>query len=293
MINTVITPMVRSTYDLQKLRISLGNRVVAAIRTEMGQVPGTKEDTIDDAEALKVLDQARASYQRITDGLVHLPREKTFSGDSVISTYGLLVMVDQYVQFLAREKSSFRQLEKVLKSSPIYEWLINVKGVGTAMAGVLISEIDISVARYPSSLWALAGLDVGPDGQGRSKRKAHLVKRSYVDREGKTQARDSITFNPFLKSKLMGVLADSFIRVGNERYRKTYDNYKHRLETNPRHAEKTKGHRHMMAKRYMVKMFLVDLHIAWRSQLGLPVSTTYDEGVLGHRHGEGCGRGTP
>ena len=43
------------------------------------------------------------------------------------------------------------------------------------MAGVLISEFDIHRARYPSSMWKYAGLDVARDGRGRSRKAEHLV----------------------------------------------------------------------------------------------------------------------
>lgn len=287
MSHPVVSPMVRSAYDLQKLRIALGNRIAAAVKTEMGQVPGEKEETIEDQEAQKVLEKIRSSYKRITDGLATLPRENKFKGDSVISSYGLLIMVDQYMRFLELEQRSFRQFEKVLKGYPIYAWLQSIKGIGPAMSGVLISEINIHNSKYPSSLWALAGLDVASDGRGRSRRREHLVKRKYTDKEGKEAERDSITFCPFLKTKLMGVLADSFIRAGNETYRKIYDDYKHRISTNPRHEEKTKAHIHLMSKRYMVKMFLRDLYVQWRTIEGLPVAETYHAGVQGHIHGKG------
>jgi hypothetical protein len=34
----------------------------------------------------------------------------------------------------------------------------------------------------------------------------------------------------------------------------------------------------------MIKQFLVDLHIAWRTIEGLPVSLPYHEAKLGHLH---------
>ncbi len=170
------------------------------------------------------------------------------------------------------------------------------------MAGVIISEIDISKAKYPSSLWAYAGLDVGSDGQGRSRRKEHLVDRTYINKAGNEATRVGITFNPFLKTKLMGVLASSFLRVKDSPYADIYRAYKHRLENHPKygiandaarvaevkekddHKYAPKGHRHNMALRYMVKRFLVDLYNNWRRLEGLPVAPEYSEGKLGMKH---------
>lgn len=152
------------------------------------------------------------------------------------------------------------------------------------MSGVIISEIDISKCKYASSLWMYSGLDVASDGAGRSKKKEHLVEFSYIDREGKEQTKLGITFNPFLKTKLVGVLGPSFLRSGNEKYTECYYNYKNRLENHPLHKEKTKLHRHNMAIRYMVKRFLVDLYYDWRTLEGLPVEKEYSEGKLGMKH---------
>jgi len=47
-------------------------------------------------------------------------------------------------------------------------------------------------------------------------------------------------------------------------------------------------HRHRAAIRYMMKMFLKDLYVAWRTLAGLPVREPYSEGKLGHvHHGQG------
>ena len=185
----------------------------------------------------------------------------------------------------------------------VTEFLSGVCGCGPAMSGVIVSEIDITKSKYASSLWKLAGLDVASDGRGRSRRKEHLVKATYTNADGEEAERDSITFNPFLKTKLMGVLAASFIKIGEARspYAKIYRDYKHRLENHAVHGiandavriaefkEKgqryaPKGHRHNMAMRYMIKQFLVDLYKAWRTLEGLEVFAPYQEAKLGHVH---------
>lgn len=45
------------------------------------------------------------------------------------------------------------------------------------------------------------------------------------------------------------------------------------------------GRRNRMALRYMMKMFLKDLYIAWRTVEGLEVHPSYQEAKLGHTHG--------
>jgi len=273
--------MVRGAYDLQKLRISVGNRIAMNFRAKLGQEPSKK---LEDAEAQLIVKDLKARFKRLTDGLVRLPQPGKFKGDNVISSWTELALVAQYVELERQETAHFRRLQNVLEEIPFYTgWLRGVRGVGPAMAGVLLGEIDIAKAKYPSSLWKYAGLDLGPDGAGRSKRKEHLIDRTYKDREGKMQTCKSITYNPFLKTKLVSVLAGSFLRCDSP-YAEVYRNYRHRLENHPKWTDAKKINIHRAALRYMIKMFLIDFHVAWRSAEGLPVSKSYHEAKLGHKH---------
>lgn len=279
-----IRTMVRGAYDIQKLRIQMGNRIVGNFKAKLGQQPSAPETELGDDE-VKVLKHLRDHYKKITDGVKTFPRQSTFKGDEVISDYTELCLIAQYVDLEIEEHRHFSRMGTILRDYPIFiEFLDGVKGIGPAMAGVIVSEIDITKAKYPSSLWAYAGLDVAPNGAGRSRKKDHLVERDYIDKDGKDAKRVGITFNPFLKTKLMGVLATSFLRANNEKYRKIYDDYKRRLENHEKYKDVSKGHRNNMALRYMVKQFLVDLYVAWRTVEGLPVSLTYQEAKLGHKH---------
>ena len=289
-----IRTMVRGAYDVQKLRIQMGNRIVGNFKAKLGQDPGRPEDELD-AQGRKILKELRQEYSKIMDGLKRFPQPKRFKGTEVISTYTELSLMAQYVELEAVEKAHFRRLDNVLFEYAIYrDFLVGVRGVGPAMAGVIISEIDIYKAQYPSSLWKYAGLDVVITeeiddygeliGQGRSRRREHLVKVKYIDKEGKEKERDSITYNPWLKTKLVKVLGTSFLRTKDCHYRQCYDDYKYRLEHSQKHKDKTKLHRHNMAMRYMVKRFLADLYKVWRRLEGLPVELEYSEAKLGNVH---------
>ena len=276
-----IKTMVRGFYDLQKLRMQMGNRVVGNFMAKLGQEPGESEDELS-PDAKLILNNLRASYRRITDGVKRVSI-KNFKGDAVIGDYADFILAQSYFDIEASETRGFNSLEKLLDDFPIYtEFLKDIRGVGPAMAGIIISEIDITKAEYPSSIHKYAGLDV-VKGEGRSRKKHHLEESTYIDKEGKEQKKMGITFNPFLKTKLIGVLGTSFLRSASE-YREHYDNYKNRLENAPAHKEKTKGHRHNMAVRYMVKRFLIDLYVNWRTLEGLPVAKEYSEAKLGIVH---------
>jgi hypothetical protein len=337
--------VVRGAYDIQKLRIQMGNRIVGNFKAKLGQKPGEKEEEIEE-DAKAVLADLRMRYKKLTDGVTTFPRQATFKGDEVISTYTELCLLAQYVGLEKAETDHFSRLGRILTEFAIWnEFLLKVKGVGPAMAGVIVSEFDIHKARYPSSMWAYAGLDcvtywtlvetftedvtvprafIGPPpnakmsehgngfllivddlsvaryqaaSSGRSKKKEHLREVEYKDKDGKPATRMGITFNPFLKTKLVGVLGASFLRAGDSPYAKVYYDYKHRMESHTKygiHNDKKKdedGHivtsklrRHNMAIRYMIKMFLIDLYKAWREIEGLEVAPPYSEAKLGKVH---------
>lgn len=293
----MLRTLTRSAYDMQKLRIQMGLRVVSNFKAKLGQAPGEKEEELD-AEALNILEELRTRYDRITDGVVGLPKMKAFEGDDLISEYAELVLIHHYVTMEKSEREQFKYLVPILAEFTIYrDFLDKVNGCGPLMSAVIISEFDIHRAKYPSSLWRYAGLDVGPDGTGRSRRKEHLVESTYTDKDGNEKTKMGISFNPWLKTKLIGVLAGCFLRAGENPYRAIYLNYKNRLENHAvygKSKDKDKmangtyvgnAKRHAMAMRYMIKRFLVDLYVAWRTIEGLPVNPEYSEAKLQMVHG--------
>jgi hypothetical protein len=62
--------------------------------------------------------------------------------------------------------------------------------------------------------FTIDGHQVALKTEGRSKQNQALVNKVYINREKKEDTRLSITFNPFLKTKLVGVLATSLLRSG-------------------------------------------------------------------------------
>lgn len=287
--NKEIRSIVRGTYDIQKLRIQTALRLVAHFKVKLGQEPGKKEQTLD-KWAKKLLKELRRDYKLLTDGI--LVRKTNFKSQGLIDNITEFILTDAYVKLVTNEKNQFKWLEKMLEDIPLYrDYLSSVVGIGPAMGGVIISEIDIHKARYPSSLHMYAGLDVVIDeedghGEGRSKKAHHLIDVEYTNKKGEQKTRKSITYNPFLKSKLIGVLGPSFNKCGNPDYAPLYQDYKHRLEMHSNHVEKTKGHRHAMAIRYSVKRFLNDLYVKWRTIEGLPVAEPYEVAKLGYKHGK-------
>ena len=310
--------MVRGAYDLQALRMQSGLRLCSNFRERLKEK--VEADTDDDGElygeggvaeisedGLKVIDELKSSYRRLTDGVARnrtLPQQSGFSGDGLISNFTELVLVSQYIDLELQESKQFRQMTATLEVIPIYQAFLKAeRGIGPAMAAVLITYFDPAKARHVSSFWKYAGLDVAPDGAARSRRKEHLIEREYTDRNGAQATRLSTTYNPWLRMKLLGGLAPSFLRSASPR-RELYDNYRHRITTDP-HRHKVSvaewkrafhageevsnlwppGRIHKAALRYMVKIFLVDLWRIWREIEGLPVTPTYNEARRGYAHG--------
>ncbi len=286
--------MVRGMYDVQGLRIQTGNRLVGQYKAKLGQRPGEKEDTLG-IESQDILAAIRQQYAVIATALAGgAYTVSTFKAAPLISSYTEYCLTRQYLQLLQTEVGHAKAIASLVEEFPIYNaFFKGVTGCGPILSAICIAEFDLDRARHPSSFWAYAGLDVGPDGRGRSKRAEHLVPVTYTDAKGAEQTRQSITYNPFLKTKLVGVLGSSFIKQNPAKckYRAIYDNYKRRLENRPDWSEESKGHRHAAAVRYAVKMFVLDLYLTWSRLEGRPTSQPYHEAKLGIFHG-GVGPGT-
>lgn len=392
----MLRQLVRGAYDLQKLRIQSGNRLVANFKAKLGQAPSEREDSVldekgkatlaelralwgagklgravaimgqakqaelakadpdndpenpllpseegEDDEALEVEELAagntdavkkkgintvltkklttflHSEHTRMTDKRKRRLNkgvfEKEFKGHPLISEYSEFAMLNQFLAISTNEEVAFKQLEELLVGIPVYEnWLSKVHGCGHMISAFLLCEIDITKAKYPSSIWKYAGLDVAGDQLGRSKQAPHLVDKKYIDRKGEEKTRLSITFKDAVKSKLIGVLAACFIKAANAKYVNCFYNYKHRMENSAvwgvkndkkpsatfLRKQKEEGYagidrwmssparRLAQAKRYMIKRFLVDLHTNWRKAEGLPVSEEYSVAKLGMVHTE-------
>jgi hypothetical protein len=253
--------------------------------------------------AVRMLVRAREDFQamrkrmdnrigRKADGSDQNIDERAFRSEDVANVSGIAD------EARAQEKAIEKMLHRALKRFPIYtEWLSGVKGVGDIAAGWIVAEYDIHVATTVSKLWQFTGLNPGMVmGKKRVENKDGTF--SYVP-TGEMVRGDRLTpghvapFNKRLRTAMVGVLADGFIKAQNSYALEYYYPYKHRLE----HSEKvspggkpwcdeSKGHRDRAAKRYMIKMFLADLYVAWRTIEGLPVRPPYHEEKIGHRHGE-------
>jgi hypothetical protein len=198
-----------------------------------------------------------------------------------------------------------KKLKKMLKRFPVYRhFLEQVKGVGPIAAATIISEFDIQKATTVSKLWQYAGMNPGMvRGKKRVDNKDGTFELRLTDkliRGDKLTSGFVAPFNKQLRVALCGILADGFIKAQAPYALNYYYPYKERLAQSEKETQEiTKkgadpkqlqwkeakpGHRDRAAKRYMIKMFLKDLYVAWRTIEGLPVRPSYQEEYLGHKH---------
>src|SRR6056297_111296 len=220
------------------------------------------------------------------------------------------------------EKDLEKELRRQLKKMPVYtEFLKDVKGAGEVGCGWVVGEFDIETATTVSKMWQYSGMNgslvKGKKRISKSKYKPsmgsivremknirtgetdYIIQTNEMIRGDKATPGFVLPYNKNLKTHLLGVMAAGFVKAQNDYCMNFYYPYKHRLENSTQlttevkkggKREKlmwkdcTKGHRNMAALRYMMKMFLKDLYINWRSIEGLTVREPYSEEYLGKKH---------
>ena len=289
---------VENFYDIQKLRIQCGNRICAAFK--MGA------DVEEETSALKsILNE----YERITDVYVEKfgskPRSLGKAVDSMSDTAYIksvfdYSLVSQYRALLDQENESNQMLTKIVKDHPMWDLFFkDAKGCGPVIAGICLAYFDVHKAPYVSNFWSYAGLGTRVDqetGERVAMSRYATIDQEYVDKDGNTKTRKSIGYNDFLHTKLLGVLGDSFIKSGGK-YRQVYDDKKNyfvcRGDMLRKDGSVNQIRCHRAAIRQAVKIFLLDMWVAWRSYEGYTLTPTYAEAHLGlapHGYNEADGR---
>jgi hypothetical protein len=225
--------LIRTYYQIQKHRVAMGNQVIAVLSEKIREI-------LDDPDYK--LPIGLDSFLKWRDE--EMPRVRT--------------QLEVYWQALYdTEKAIAKDLKSSIEDAPIWtNFLAGVKGIGPVLAANIIYHVDISRSAHVSSLWKYAGLGI-TDGA------ADRLKRG-----------EKANWNPDLKRAAF-LMGQSFIKCSSP-YREFFD--KRRLYEHARNLkleEKkrlTDGHIAKRCTRYMVKQFLSDLYVHWRTLEGLPVS---------------------
>lgn len=219
-------------------------------------------------------------------------------------------LMTPFMELLEAESHLKNTIEKEAIKHPMWDMFFkDVYGCGPLYAAICIAYLDVHKARHASSFWRYAGLDVVPvttdepgengdhlqyktiheeDGteykvvvcEGRSRK--HTEDVTYINKDGKEAVKKGLTYNPVLKTKLIGVMGPNLIKKGGY-YAQCYRDYRVRLDNRPDLKDYTDGHKHNMAIRYMVKQFLRDLWSVWRAYEGYEISEPYEVAYLGRK----------
>lgn len=283
-------------YDAQKTRIATGNRICANFRLETGQLPGKKKDESKDPSEVDTLMKVLTSeYDLVAKAIAerNITLKKLMAEDDrgglsdklmYIKNEADAKLIKMYKQQEEIEEQSFNFVKSLLPGIPIYDhWLKDQKAIGTLASAVIIGYFDIYTAKYASSFCKYCGIDVvfnETTQQMEGRQKKHTVDREYVDKNGEVKKKKSITYNPFVKTKFMGVFAPNMIKQRND-YAVCYYEYKHRIMNSPQHQGKPAKQIDLMSKRYMLRQFFKDLFKVWKELEGLPVPEDYAQAKLG------------
>lgn len=170
-----IRALISNVYDMQKLRIASGNRLVQSFYYQLGLNPSESPDNLDD-KSKKMLDIIKKEYNRISDGIVKSGStlrkqikeiQKEGTADSALQYIKSEIdykMVDNYMLLLKSEEGSIKILDKYVKDHPLYEnFFKDIKGCGTLMSAMCIAYLDPRKARYVSSFFRYCGVDTVRD----------------------------------------------------------------------------------------------------------------------------------
>ena len=171
--------LISGIYDLQKLRISAGNRLVQSFYIQKGNTPVTSdkgsEEERKDAEkkVKKTISIIKNEYKRLTDGVANglsikkqLNSQKPDDKDAMqfIQNDMDYKLVKGYMLLLESEEESIKVLDKHVKAHPLYDaFFKDIKGCGSLMWGVCLAYLDPYKARHMSSFYKYCGLDTVQD----------------------------------------------------------------------------------------------------------------------------------
>lgn len=170
-----IRVLVSNVYDMQKLRIAAGNRLVQSFYLNLGVEPSTSPDNADKEEK-KMIDKLKSDYKRISDGVadgnVSIKKAIKQLSESTDEKEKLQVvrnemdykLIDSYMLLLDSEEQSIKVLEKYVQAHPLWDaFFKDIKGAGTLMAAMCIAYLDVRKARHVSSFFKYCGLDTVQD----------------------------------------------------------------------------------------------------------------------------------
>ncbi len=316
---------VRYFYDLQKLRIAAGNRTAdpdAFTIVEDKKNPG-KTKKVKKGVTKAQMDEALTAVLHSIRG--DIEAEQGAVGESkappTLDEADRLYLQRQNRVLMSLEADTLKRVSELLTKIPIAAWLGEQKGIGVTMAGVLISEINIHRCETPSALWAYAGLHTDAETGAAVRRRRGQVANwnSFLKTKSvKVMAECMIKANSPWRSfydsykmrKMNQRVETCMLCLGSGKIAVSADGEETSIADAPKGVAlkgkscsncsgtggpapwgRSQAHRDQAAKRYMVKMFLLEFWKKWRAAEGLTLVPSYAEAMLGRMHGDHGGAG--
>ena len=248
-----IKKLLRTYYDIQKLRIAVGNRIAV---TEFTECPNK--------HVIPLKRELRNKGVSETECPLCGAKAKVIKVDAP----EVLKTIAGELEKL--EAKIYRELSNLVKDHILWrEYLSMVKGVGPAMAAYLISVLNPAKFETVSKMWKYCGLHVVcvevPDNRTEYpsvRRICHAPRRVEGEKAG---------YSPEART-MMWRLGESFRKVGGV-YRWFFEQFYQ--DSVKKHPDWTKAHIIADARRRTVKLFLAHYHWVGRILLNLPVKLPY------------------
>ena len=310
--NIIVRAVTNGMYDLQGNRVAFGNIIIAYLRVLLGIAPGTKESGLFKKAGAWLLQRLRHEYKRSADGVVReiiLPKFKDpklsalLTGKKLLTDRAVMFLAGLYSDMLDKENKCKLEMVSVLDEFGLEPWHKLLKGIagisggnGAVLLGYLDRELIMNAPTHMDAIrlvFAYGGMRPHKDGRAIGRFAEHLVVQKYRDKDGDECEKKGLAFNPFLKTRLLMDVGGCLCRIGNERYKPVYDDWKDIYTKDP---EKKKAMRpvlnkkgepvldkkgkpkmvkaypkiriHRMALRRMVQAFLADFIVRWREMEG-------------------------
>lgn len=162
-----IRTLVTSSYDIQALRISVGNRIVASFNAQLGihqndMNKDAKDKDEEDKEATKTLSVISKEYDKITEAYVANQQtirayfKKNDPSLTYIKSEQDYKLVERWKELLHTEQQINKLIKTEVHEHPMWDaFFSDVIGCGEQMAAIIISYFDVDKARHPSCFWML------------------------------------------------------------------------------------------------------------------------------------------
>jgi mRNA-degrading endonuclease YafQ of YafQ-DinJ toxin-antitoxin module len=306
--------LIRSFYDIQKIRIMTGNRVVQSFKLQLGVRPSTKEESLkdDNKEADKIIQQIKKEYKLISEGMISNKKSLKATIKELSSEMKWIhndkdhKLVEVYMDLKTKEDQIKFLISKEVENHGMWSYFFNTErcvGCGVLMSAVCLSYFDINKAKYEGSFIRYAGLDpvvvkgkkvigyeedthkpIYSEEEGYytvGRNRSILVESEYTDKNGETKVKKGLGYQADLHTMLLGRLGESFLKKPGCHYEQIYRGYRNRLNNHPTKKNMSDAQKHRISNRYMIVCFVKDLFAAWKKYQKEELPTPYEVGVLG------------